>query len=149
MEKVKYWATSHALLADDLYIKFPTKKYMSVAPEELPSQYPSWKALYGQIFRYFFYLVIKDIIENAITFKFPPSGGTRAYLEMVPIHGKDFERARQNGAFVDVDFLVSNFTGYQLYLRIMTRYGKWLKQIYVSSKFKNRITELTNQGKGW
>ena len=48
MEKVKYWATSHALLADELYIKFPTKKYMSVSTEELPAQYGStWRNLYG------------------------------------------------------------------------------------------------------
>lgn len=150
MKEIKYWATSHALKADELYLKFPAKKYMRLANKDLPKQYSgSWTILCGQIFRYFFYLLIKDIIENRITFKFPPVGPCRTYLEMVPIHGDDFKRARQNGAFNDVDFLASNFTGYQLYIRMSTRYGKWLKQIYVSKKFKDRITELTNQGKGW
>ena len=50
--------------------------------------------MYGKILRYFFYLLIKDIIENQVTFKFPPNGAYRAYLEMVPIHGEDFKRAR-------------------------------------------------------
>jgi len=54
-------------------------------------------------------IVIKDIIENRTTFKLPYKG---AWIEMVPIKGDDFVRARQNGAFEDVDFLTSNFTGY-------------------------------------
>lgn len=147
-KEIKYWPTSYALTADELYIGFPAKKYLR--KEALPEQYgKQWNGLLGKILRYFFYLLIVDIIENKTTFKFPPSGKARTYLEMVPIHGEDFKRARQNGAFQDVDFLMSNFTGYQLYLRIMTRYGKWLKQIYISQKYKDRITELTNQGKGW
>lgn len=149
-EEINWWPTSYALKADELYLNFPTKKYIRIKPEELPREYNGhYRELYGQIFRYFFYLLINDIIENHVTFKFPPNGGIRNYLEMVPIHGEDFKRARQNGAFDDVDFLASNFTGYQIYLRTMTRYGKWLKQLHVSKKFKNRITELTNQGKGW
>ena len=150
MKEIKYWATSYALKADDLYIGFPTKKYLKIDKRDLPTCYENEvQFMYGKILRYFFYLLIKDIIENQDTFKFPPNGAYRAYLEMVPIHGEDFKRARQNGAFNDVDFLASNFTGYQIYLRMMTRYGKWLKQIYVSKKFTNRITELTNQGVGW
>jgi hypothetical protein len=55
-------------------------------------------------------LVIKDIIENKVTFKGPP--GTRAWIEMIPITGEAFAKARQNGAFSDIDFLISDFTGY-------------------------------------
>lgn len=139
-----HYATSYAITADELYIKFPSKKYISFADE-----WDNWKLihLYARIFKYFFYLVILDIIENGITFKFPP--GCNAWLEMIPISGDKFTIARQNGAFKDVDFLTSNFTGYQLYLRFTNRYGKWTKQIHVSKKYKDRITELTNKGKGW
>ena len=66
---------------------------------------------------------------------------------MVPVKGDDFVKARQNGAFKDVDFLASNFTGNQIQFRISTRYGKWLKRIYVGNAMKNRITENTNKGK--
>lgn len=138
------YATSYAITANELYIKFPFKKYITFADQ---MTYYELLVLCAKVFKYFFYLVIIDIIENGITFKFPP--GTRAWLEMIPISGDNFVKARQNGAFNDVDFLSSNFTGYQLYLRYSTRYGKWIKQIHVSKKYKDRITELTNKGKGW
>ena len=144
MKEIEHWATSYALTASQLYYRFPDKKYISIYED---FDYGTLHRLYGRILRYFFYLVIIDIIENSITFKFPP--GTRARLEMVPVSGEDFVKARQNGAFQDVDFLASNFTGYQLNLTTVNKYGKWHKRIYVSSKYRDRITELTNQGKGW
>ena len=95
MKEIKYWATSYALKADDLYIGFPTKKYLKIDKRDLPTCYENEvQFMYGKILRYFFYLLIKDIIENQVTFKFPPNGAYRAYLEMVPIHGEDFKRAR-------------------------------------------------------
>jgi hypothetical protein len=132
------------MLPSDLYIRFPHKKYISFADEWTKAELV---ALYARVFKYFFYLVIKDIIENKITFKFPP--GTRAWLEMVPITGEAFAEARQNGAFADVDFLASNFTGYNLNLRFTNRYGKWYKRIYVSAKYRDMITDMTNAGETW
>lgn len=151
MEERYHFITSHMLKADDLYINFPAKKHLGAdALKAINANYDLGNTfLFGQILRYFFYLMIQDIIENRVTFKFPPFGPARTYMEMVPIHGEDFKRARKNGAFQDVDFLASNFTGYQIYIRVMTRYGKWQRQVYVSKKFKDRITELTNMGKGW
>lgn len=138
-----FFATSYALNPQQLFLRFPLNKYIKVRIE-------GWDKVrylleFGKMFKYLFYLIVKDIIENNVTFKFPP--GTSSYLEMTPIHGKDFEIARQNGAFDDVDFLMSNFTGYQLYLRYNTRYGHWRKQLYVSKPWKDRITKYTNQGK--
>jgi len=139
------WATSYALTAKDLYTKFPYKR-LKTNIKQLPNG-SNEKWLLAQVFRYFFYLVIKDIIENKTTFRFPRS--YRAFLEMLSVSGDDFVRARQNGKFQDVDFLTSDFTGYNLGLRYNTRYGKWTKALHVSEKYKDRITELTNQGHGW
>lgn len=136
------YATSYAITADELYTSFPYQKYLRIRNKDAGNNI---KGLLGRVLKYFFYLVVKDIIENNVTFKFPP--GARSYLEMHAISGEDFARARQNGAFDDVDYLQSDFTGHQLYFRYNTRYGHWKKQLYVSQKFKDRITELTNQGK--
>lgn len=141
------WATSYALTAKDLYTKFPYKR--------LKIPYRNWPGafarspiyLLARVFRYFIYLVVKDIIENKTTFRFPRT--YRAFLEMLPVSGEEFIKARQNGKFQDVDFLTSNFTGYDIGLRYNTRYGKWTKAIHITEKYKNRITELTNQGHGW
>lgn len=139
------WATSYALTATDLYTNFPYKK-LKTNIKQLPNG-SNEKWLLTKVFRYFFYLVIKDIIENKVTFRFPRT--FRAFLEMLSVSGDDFVKARQNGAFQDVDFLTSDFTGYHLGLRYNTRYGKWTKALHVSEKYKDRITELTNQGHGW
>lgn len=139
------WATSYALTAKDLYTKFPYKR-LKTNIRQLPNG-SSQSQLLAQVFRYFFYLVIKDIIENKTTFRFPRS--YRAFLEMLSVSGDEFVKARQNGKFQDVDFLTSDFTGYHLGLRYNTRYGKWTKALHVSEKYKDRITELTNQGHGW
>lgn len=138
-----YFATSYALKPEQLFTRIKLHKY-------LPVRITGWTRMqylitFGRMFKYLFYLIVKDIIENNVTFKFPP--GTSTYLEMTPIHGEDFVRARQNGAFDDVDYLVSNFTGYQLYLRYNTRYGHWRKQLYVSKPWKDKITKYTNEGK--
>jgi hypothetical protein len=53
----------------------------------------------------------------------------------------EFERARKNGKFRDVDFLESLFTGYQLYLHFKNKKDKFRfhkkKPIYVNKFFKN------------
>lgn len=147
MEEKHLWATSYALTATDLYTKFDYSK-LKVPLNTLPGKLgQNPKQLITKIFRYFFYLVIKDIIENKTTFKFPRT--MRAFLEMLPVSGDNFIKARQNGKFQDVDFLTSNFTGYNIGLRYNTRYGKWTKVLHITEKYKNRITELTNAGHGW
>lgn len=148
MEKYEkhHWATSYSMIPSDLYYGYTKKHKMRFTKDKSPKKYWDPDEELGRVFTYFYYLVIKDIIENQVTFKLPVN---RCYLEMTPIIGEDFVKARQNGAFRDVDFLMSNFTGYNLNLRIHTRYGKWLKRIYVSSKYRDLITELTNKGVGW
>lgn len=136
---------SYSLTPDQLYYGFPTKKYTK---RKLPLKYVNhYRPLYGEMFRYFFYLVIKDIIFNKITFKLPP--GTNGYLEMCSVTGDAFMKARLNGAFQDVDYLASNFTGYKLQLRFKTRFGSWKKHIYVNRRFKDEITRRTNLGENW
>lgn len=142
-----YWATSYALTADNLYYGFDYKRLKQNIFTYPPSISGNIRKILGRVLRYFFYLVVCDIIEKKITFKFPRT--SRAYLEMIPTSGEEFIKARQNGKFQDVDFLTSNFTGYNLGLRYNTRYGKWVKAIHVSEKYKDRITELTNAGHGW
>lgn len=147
-EKRKYWATSYAVKARELYYRFPTSKYLRIKRQDLPSRFhEQFSSLYGEMFRYFLYLVIKDIVENQVMFKFP--GSRSVWIQMDPVTGDDFKIARQKGGFQDVDYLVSNFTGYSLYLRYNSRYGHWKKRIHISSKYRDKITELTNKGVKW
>lgn len=145
IENGEHYATSYSLKAHDLYTDFFRKHKVRAIPEYTYYCNREYDYL-GRIFTAFMQLVITDIIENQVTFKLPIKG---AYIEMIPFSAEEFTKARQNGAFSDVDFLSSNFTGYQIYYRKVTRYGKRLKRIYVTKKYKDRITELTNKGVGW
>lgn len=143
-EKNKYWALSYGVLPFDLYHNFYKNHKISLTQNEMGAPF---KIMASRIFTHFMYLLISDIIEYGGYFKFPAP--KRCYIELVPIMGDDFKSAYQKGAFSDVDFLASNFTGYILQFRRATRYGKWTKKIYVTSKFRDRITELTNKGHKW
>lgn len=143
-EKNNYWALSYGVLPFDLYHNFYKNHKISLTQAEMGGPF---KIMASRIFTHFMYLLISDIIEYGGYFKFPAP--KRCYIEIVPIMGDDFKTAYQRGAFADVDFLASNFTGYILQFRRSTRYGKWAKKIYVTSKFKDRITELTNKGHKW
>ncbi len=143
-EELLHYATSYGIRTCDLYHRVKYKRYLPFATRDNKNY---CREVMGRILRYFFYLLIQDIIENNVTFKFPEK--CYSWIEMTPVSGKDFVNARQNGAFKDVDFLMSNFTGYVIYLRRTTKYSTRRTRLYVSHRYKDRITELTNQGKGW
>jgi hypothetical protein len=71
----------------------------------------------AQILTYFFYLVVLDIIENNVTFVFSLNSSERsATLSVKCFEGEEFRKQYTKGRFKGIDFLQSNFKGYQLYL---------------------------------
>ena len=93
-------------------------------------------------------LIIEDIIENNVHFLLPTAGSNEAYLYMKRTSGQDFKNAFKRGKWNDVDFLTSNFAGYQLALSVKSnKRPEKEKPIYLGYKHKDRITELTNEGK--
>lgn len=147
MTEIKQLVTSHALTLPQLYTRFPVQKYLKgrlfdLTPTPVKKQY-----ICARVLAYFLKLVFWDIINNNITFKFP--SGTKCYFEMNTVSGENFKTAIQNGAFQEVDFLKSGFRGNQLQFRYNTRYGHWVKPVYVSGKMKRAIIENTNNGKSY
>jgi hypothetical protein len=93
-------------------------------------------------------LIVEDIIENNVHFLLPTLGSTESYLYMKKTSGNDFKKAVRNGKWNDIDFLTSNFTGYQLAMSVKSpKRPEKEKSIYLGYKHKDRITELTNEGK--
>jgi len=58
-------------------------------------------------------LVIEDVIENNATFHLPTRKRS-AEIKMKSTSDEKFAFARRKGKWADVDFLTSNFTGYQM-----------------------------------
>ena len=93
-------------------------------------------------------LVVDDIIENNVQFKFPGLGTTQAYLQMKRTSGDDFKHAFKCGRWRAVDFIKSNFCGYALSLIMLSlKRPMREKTIYLSKSKAEKITEYTNQGK--
>lgn len=148
--KMEYnFAMGHTFSAQDLFHNFPINK-LKIDYDTIKKIYSDGdkRSLSASIFTKGMQLIIEDIIENNTQFLLPALGSNESYLYMKKTQGKDFKNAFKNGKWNDVDFLNSNFTGYQLALSIKSKKRpEKEKPIYLGYKHKNRITELTNKGK--
>lgn len=139
------YATGYACSLNDLLVRFPYEKL------EMKGTKKEKRSVMKRVFKEGVKAVIQDIIDNNDVFVLPGVRGGRSELRMDKTDGSEFERARKNGKFKDVDFLESLFTGYQLGLFIESRNKNISvirkKPVYVNKYYKNQITKNTNEGK--
>lgn len=143
------YAMGHALTGKDLFVDFPVDK-LKMSKEQCLEVYSDGnkRDLAEQIFIKCAEMVIDDIIDNNTYFKLPGLGRTQAYIYMKRTDGGQFKKAFKNGKWRDVDFITSNFSGYQLMLDMQSEKGlPRQKPIYLSALDKQRITDNTNNGK--
>ena len=139
----------HCFTGKDLFNNFPVNK-LKMSKEQCIATYSdgSKRDLAASIFTRSVQIVVDDIINNNVDFKFPTLGQTQAYLRMKRTTGQNFKKAFKNGKWNDVDFLTSNFSGYQIVLDMESKKRTTRqKDIYLSPKDRDRITENTNLGK--
>lgn len=101
----------------------------------------------GQIFLYFMFLVLLDIIENNVTFVLPLKGNRHAMIHVKVFDGDEFQRLYSGGKFIGIDFLSSLFKGYQLFFSYNYREGEREKPIYINQKMKELFYGYINNGK--
>lgn len=145
----KNFAMGHTFSSQELFYNFPIKK-LKIDYDTVKKIYSDGdkRSLSASIFNKGMQLIIEDIIENNIYFLLPVLGTNEAYLYMDKTSGNDFKKAVRSGKWRDIDFLTSNFTGYQLALSVKSKKRPEKKKtIYLGYKHKDRITELTNEGK--
>ena len=143
------YAMGHCFTGKDLFNNFPVNK-LKMSKEQCIATYPdgSKRDLAASIFTRSVQIVVDGIINNNVDFKFPTLGQTQAYLRMKRTTGQNFKKAFKNGKWNDVDFLTSNFSGYQIVLDMESKKRTTRqKDIYLSPKDRDRITENTNLGK--
>ena len=146
---MKLLALGHAFRAKELFQNFPLSK-MKLTKEDCLKEYSDGnkRDLAASIFVRSVEIVTDDIIENNVQFKFPGLGTTQEYLQMKRTEGSDFKDAFKRGKWRDIDFIKSNFCGYQLSL-IMESLKRPIREklIYLSKNKKEKITEYVNKGK--
>ena len=137
-------ALGHALSCRDLFVNFKSNK---VDLKDKTCYDWHTKRAAANIFSKCFEIVIQDIIDNNVQFKLPPYGNGSSYIQMKQYRGSEFKRLFKAGKWRDVDFLATNFTGYQLafYIKNQKRMDKE-KPIHISPKMREQITEKINQG---
>ena len=143
------FAMGHTFSAQEIFHNFPINK-LKIDYYTVKKIYSDGdkRSLSASIFTKGMQLIIEDIIENNVHFLLPTLGSNESYLYMKKTSGKDFKNAFKKGKWNDVDFLTSNFTGYQLALSVKSpKRPEKEKPIYLGYKHKDRITELTNEGK--
>ena len=143
------YAMGHCFTGKDIFSNFSVNK-LKMSKEQCIATYSDGnkRDLAASIFTRSVQMVIDDIINNNVDFKFPTLGQTQAYLRMKRTTGQNFKKAFKNGKWNDVDFLTSNFSGYQIVLDMESKKRTTRqKDIYLSPKDRDRITENTNLGK--
>ena len=143
------FAMGHTFSAQEIFHNFPIEK-LKIDYDTVRKIYSDGdkRSLSASIFTKGMQLIIEDIIENNTYFLLPTAGSNEAYLYMNKTSGNNFKKAVKHGKWRDVDFLTSNFTGYQLSLKTKSsKRPEKEKTIYLDYKHKDRITELTNEGK--
>lgn len=145
----KNYAVGHSFMAKDLFMNFPVDK-LKMTKDQCIEIYSdgSKRDLAEQIFIKSLQMVVDDIIDNNTHFKLPGIGRTQAYLYMKRTAGNEFKKAFKNGKWRDVDFINSNFSGYQLTFEMQSE--KRLprqKPVYLAEKDKQRIIDNTNKGR--
>ena len=149
MKSKSNFAMGHTFSASDIFHNFPIKK-LKIDYDTVREIYSDGdkRSLSASIFTKGMQLIVEDIIENNVHFLLPVLGSAEAYMYMKKTTGKDFKNAFKRGKWNDVDFLTSNFTGYQLAMSVKSKKRpEKEKLIYLGYKHKDRITELTNEGK--
>lgn len=140
------YALGYAFNLRDLFDNFKYKKLkMSCKDCDELFQNPHRDRVVRKVFKECFKVVLQDIIDNNVTFQLPTSP-KKACIHMKRLAGDDFIHARKHGKFKDVDFLASNFSGYQLEFIMEGSKVERTKPIYVDKNLKDKITEKTNQG---
>lgn len=145
----KNYAMGHAFSCHDLFMNFPVEK-LKMTTEQCKDIYSdgSKRDLAASIFMKSVQMVVNDIIDNNTYFKLPGMGKTQSYIYMNRVSGKQFKKAFKNGKWNEIDFIMSNFSGYQLIMELQnTDKITRQKPIYLSAKDKQKIIDNTNKGK--
>lgn len=139
------YAIGHSVACTDLFLNFPVQK-LKISHKEVAKVFSDTyrKDFAAKIFKDCVKLVVKDIVDNNVDFQLPNIGRKKAYLRMLKATGEDFKNAYRKGKWHNIDFIASNFTGYQIgFVRDYEGKMSYTKPVYIN---KDVIANKVNQG---
>lgn len=139
------YSTGYAVNVNEMMINFKksTLKITSNQCKEILSDHNRRKIV-SKVFIQCVKLVVEDMIYNNATFRLPTKKEFILYLK--PFTGEQFIRLRRRGRWQNVDFIETDYTGYQMTLKYKS--GKLLleKSVYLCPKYRDAIVEHINNG---
>lgn len=140
-------ATGHAFNLRQLYQKFPLKKLKincKQCKELIGTEHR--EQLISNIFIECYKTILNDVINNNVAFSLP-TGNRKSEITVQRVIEEAFKNLRRAGKWRDVDFLTSNFTGYQVILKMYhPKRPTREKIIYTTKELKDQLTNYTNTG---
>jgi len=141
------YRTYYCFTAPELYETINPAKWNVTETLAQNNNYRNRYVLCGYVLVYFFYLVFLDIIKNNVTFEFPMTGGYSASLYVKCFQDEDFTRLYSLGKFFGIDFIASEFKGYQIFYQWRCYKKIREKPVYITNNLKNWFYSNINQGK--
>lgn len=141
------FALGHSFNLEDLFYNFPMKKLKMTCNDCFELNGDLHRILIvRKIFKECFNLVIQDIVERNVTFWLPLTGSVKCNMHMKRVTGKEFQQLRRGGKWRNVDFITSNFAGYEINLFMFGNRTPRVKTVFVSKELRDKIAKNTNNG---
>lgn len=144
------YALGHAINGRQLFLPFDNKKIKTerkYVKELVKSEHKEYLA--NMIFADALQMIMDDIIDNSITFDFKLNKCKTAEIYIKEFSGEEFLRGRRNGLWKEIDYLNTNFSGYQPVFKYQKAGYTVEKPIHLDTKRKLRIAENVNNGKSY
>lgn len=142
-----YRTTEYCFTAKELYETINPSKWNVTDTLAQSHGHRDRYVLCGYVLVYLFYLIFLDIIKNNVTFEFPMTGGYSASLYVKCFADDEFRKLYACGKFLGIDFIASEFKGYQIFYQWRCYNKIKEKPIYINNKLKYWFYSKINEGK--
>jgi len=129
----------------NLFDTFPVKKLATREKYLKINHRCKYKDFTVRVFLYTVKLIMLDIINNGITFRFPTTHYCCWYMKR--ICGEEFKRIRRNGGCVGVDYIATNFTDYNLTIKTVHNERIIERKVYMCGWMRDIVlNKINNEG---
>lgn len=144
------YALGYAITGPQLFLPFNNKRIKTKRNDIkklVKSEHKEYLA--NMIFADALQLIMDDIIKNSNTFDFKLNQGKIAEIYIKGFSDEEFLKRRKRGLWKEIDYLNTNFTGYQPMFKYQKAGYTVEKPIHLDKKRKLQIAENVNNGKSY
>lgn len=144
------YALGHAINGRQLFRNFNPKR-IKTSNKEIKKIVKSLHKEYlaSKIFTDALQMVMDDIIDNSVTFEINLNKKQLGQIYIKEVSGEDFINEFKNGRHKYIDYLETNFTGYNPVFKYSKAGYTVEKPVYLDKTRQQRIAARANSGKSY